>query len=229
MMADFFRHGSNPLLASAAAAIVAARPLGGPALRPAAVAGGAALFFASEYGTHRYLFHAAPSRFAFVRRLQHRLHDDHHADPADLSLLFLPPWFLGPNLAAFGFAYAALGRNRDLTASLVLGNLLGLLSRSGPARPTAAGSRNITCDITSRTSGWDSGSRIPPSMPSREPMPGRLRSNEARRSEPCSRTARSSRRRDKTLTQPGSLWKNRSRRQAARGPAINPMSLALGG
>jgi hypothetical protein len=127
MLASFFRHGSNALLASAAAAIVAARPLGGPKLRPAAVAGGAALFFASEYGTHRYLFHAAPSRSAFVRRLQHRLHYDHHADPAELSLLFLPPWFLGPNLGAFALVYAALGRKRDLTASLVLGNLLGLL------------------------------------------------------------------------------------------------------
>ncbi|MBD5633215.1 MAG: sterol desaturase family protein, partial [Candidatus Eremiobacteraeota bacterium] len=61
------------------------------------------------------------------RRLQHRLHYDHHLEPAKLELLFLPPWFLGPNLTAFGAAYAVLGRDRGLTASLVLGDLVGLL------------------------------------------------------------------------------------------------------
>ena len=97
-------------------------------MRPGAVVAGAALFFASEYGTHRFLFHAKPSRVPFVLRLQHRLHYDHHVDPAKLELLFLPPWFLGPSLS-LSAALAALATrgNRDLTASVVLGNLLGLL------------------------------------------------------------------------------------------------------
>jgi hypothetical protein len=35
---------------------------------------GALTFYVSEYGFHRFGFHAEPSRFAFVRKLQHRLH-----------------------------------------------------------------------------------------------------------------------------------------------------------
>ena len=127
MLGVFFRHGSNALLAATAAVIACARVAGGPKLRPTDVASGALLFFTSEYGTHRYLFHAKPSPFAFVRGLQHRLHYDHHRDPARLSLLFLPPWYIGPNLALATAAYAAATRDRDATASLLLGNVLGLL------------------------------------------------------------------------------------------------------
>ncbi|MBD5635823.1 MAG: fatty acid hydroxylase family protein, partial [Candidatus Eremiobacteraeota bacterium] len=106
MFGDFFRHGSNALLGTAALAIGGAGATGAVKLRPLGIAAGAMLFFASEYGTHRYLFHAKPASNAFVRRLQHRLHYDHHLEPAKLELLFLPPWFLGPNLTAFGAAYA---------------------------------------------------------------------------------------------------------------------------
>jgi sterol desaturase/sphingolipid hydroxylase (fatty acid hydroxylase superfamily) len=128
MLGGFFRHGSNALLASAAAAIAGASAAGALKMRPGAVVAGVALFFASEYGTHRFLFHAKPSRVPFVLRLQHRLHYDHHVDPAKLELLFLPPWFLGPSLSLSAALSALATRgNRDLTASVVLGNLLGLL------------------------------------------------------------------------------------------------------
>ncbi len=123
----FFRHGSNALLAAGVAAGACASLAGGPKLRPREIAAGALLFFASEYGTHRFLFHAPPSPWPFVRKLQHRLHYDHHVDPAKLELLFLPPWYLGPNLSLATAAYAAVTRDRDATASLLLGTLLGLL------------------------------------------------------------------------------------------------------
>jgi hypothetical protein len=106
MIVTFLRHGSNAWLALGLAALAAgfaARVL------PFSIfwlVTGALTFYVSEYGFHRFGFHAQPSRFAFIRKLQHRLHYDHHAEPDRLDLLFLPVWFLVPNLAltALGFA-----------------------------------------------------------------------------------------------------------------------------
>ncbi len=121
------RHGSNALLIAGIAALALAAVSGRLALAPLAVVLGVALFFLSEYGTHRFLLHAQPSRFAFVRQLQHRLHYDHHLEPERLDLLFLPPWFLLPALSLFAGIYWAISRSLTLTAALLFGNLLGLL------------------------------------------------------------------------------------------------------
>jgi len=128
MLSDFFKHGSNALLVAGAAALTGAGLTGRAKLAPPAVAGGAVLFFLSEYGTHRFLLHAPPAKIPFVLGLQRRLHYDHHVDPARLDdLLFLPPWFLVPALGLFATAYARLAREPATARSLVLGNLLGLL------------------------------------------------------------------------------------------------------
>src|ERR1700689_140643 len=106
MIGTFLRHGSNVwlVLAIVALAICFAADILSFYLLWAIV--GALAFYVSEYGFHRFAFHAGPSRFAFVRKLQPRLHYDHHAEPDRLDLLFLPIWFLIPNLAltALGFA-----------------------------------------------------------------------------------------------------------------------------
>ena len=127
MVKEFFRHGSNAVIAGGVAALAAAAVLGGPKQKPVPLAIGALLFFQSEYTTHRYLLHAKPSKNRFIHGLQRRLHYDHHVEPAKLELLFLPPWALVPTLAVYAALYAALTRNRDTVASLVMGNLLGLL------------------------------------------------------------------------------------------------------
>jgi hypothetical protein len=88
---------------------------------------GALCFFASEYTTHRFLFHAAPSRIPFVLRLQHLLHYDHHVDPARLDLLFLPLWFVVPSTLAFAAVYALATRDAALVFSLTVGSWCGLL------------------------------------------------------------------------------------------------------
>ena len=94
MLLVFFRHGAAALLAIVAAALLIAG-LGGVArLSPIEIRLGAMLFYLSEYGMHRFAFHAPPQRWAFVRKLQHRLHYDHHVEPNRLDLLFLPLWFL---------------------------------------------------------------------------------------------------------------------------------------
>jgi 4-hydroxysphinganine ceramide fatty acyl 2-hydroxylase len=106
MIVTFLRHGSNAWLALGLAVPAAAFAT---RLLPFSLFWlviGALTFYVSEYGFHRFGFHAQPSRFAFIRKLQHRLHYDHHTEPNRLDLLFLPVWFLAPNLVltALGFA-----------------------------------------------------------------------------------------------------------------------------
>ena len=100
MIAGFLKHGSNIVLLAALALAVGLAAGGAWQVRPGFVLLGALLFFLSEYGFHRFAFHAPPMRsVAILLRLQRRLHYDHHAKPDRLDLLFLPLWFLIPNLA----------------------------------------------------------------------------------------------------------------------------------
>lgn len=69
---------------------------------------------------------APPARVAFVRRLQHRLHNDRRVEPERLDLLFLPLWFLVPNLAATA-ALVALVLGPGAAASAMLGVLTAIL------------------------------------------------------------------------------------------------------
>ncbi|HEY1748005.1 MAG TPA: sterol desaturase family protein [Xanthobacteraceae bacterium] len=106
MIGTFLRHGSNAWLALGLAALIAAFAAGLVPFSLFWLVIGALTFYVSEYGFHRFGFHAEPSRSTFIRKLQHRLHYDHHAEPDRLDLLFLPMWFLVPNLSltALGFA-----------------------------------------------------------------------------------------------------------------------------
>jgi 4-hydroxysphinganine ceramide fatty acyl 2-hydroxylase len=125
MVGTFLRHGSNIWLALGLAALVvsfAARSLPFYWLWAAI---GALTFYVSEYGFHRFAFHAEPSRFAFVRKLQHRLHYDHHAEPDRLDLLFLPAWFLIPNLTMTALIFALLF-GAPVVASAMLGVTLAI-------------------------------------------------------------------------------------------------------
>jgi len=105
MVRTFLRHGSNMWLALGLAALAVAFAARLAPFAPFWIVAGALTFYVSEYGFHRFAFHAEPSRFAFLRRLQHRLHYDHHAEPDRLDLLFLPVWFLIPNLAVTALAF----------------------------------------------------------------------------------------------------------------------------
>ena len=108
MVGTFLRHGSNIWLALGLAALIVCFAAGILPFYLLWVVIGALSFYVSEYGFHRLGFHAEPSRFAFVRTLQHRLHYDHHAEPDRLDLLFLPVWFLIPNLAVTALIFALL-------------------------------------------------------------------------------------------------------------------------
>jgi hypothetical protein len=126
MALTFLKHGSNAFIVAAILALASWMLVGGRALSPVWVVVGALLFYLSEYTTHRFLFHAPPAPWAWLRRLQHRLHYDHHAEPNRLDLLFLPFWFLGPSLAiTAGLVYLALGA--VAVAPVMLGVLLAIL------------------------------------------------------------------------------------------------------
>jgi hypothetical protein len=122
----FLRHGSNVWLVLGLVALAAgfAFRIFPFSLFWAVI--GALSFYVSEYGYHRFGFHAEPSRFAFVRRLQHRLHYDHHAEPDRLDLLFLPVWFLIPNLGLTALGFALLS-GWSVVASVMCGTTLAIL------------------------------------------------------------------------------------------------------
>ncbi len=126
MLLVFLRHGSVAALVMGVAVELMTFLLGLITLKPALVLLGALLFYLSEYGMHRFAFHAAPLSWPPVRRLQHRLHYDHHVEPNRLDLLFLPIWFLVPNLAiATGLFAAVFGTG--LAASALFGMMLAIL------------------------------------------------------------------------------------------------------
>ena len=126
MVGTFLRHGSNIWLALGLAALIVCFAAGILPFYLLWVVIGALSFYVSEYGFHRFGFHAEPSRFAFVRKLQHRLHYDHHLEPSRLDLLFLPVWFVVPNLTiTFLIAWGLIGAWQP-ALSVVLGAMLGL-------------------------------------------------------------------------------------------------------
>src|SRR5215469_9683464 len=99
MVITFLRHGSVAALLVAVVVEALAFLSGWIAPSLALILLGALLFYLSEYGMHRFAFHAPPLSWPALRKLQHRLHYDHHVEPNRLDLLFLPIWFLVPNLA----------------------------------------------------------------------------------------------------------------------------------
>ena len=86
MLLVFFRHGSIAALVAGVAAELLLWLFGIIALSPLLILLGALLFYLSEYGMHRFAFHAPPLAWAPLRKLQHRLHYDHHVEPNRLDL-----------------------------------------------------------------------------------------------------------------------------------------------
>jgi fatty acid hydroxylase family protein len=126
MLMRFFRHGAVALLAIGAAALLVAGLAGATRLSPIEILLGAALFYLSEYGMHRFAFHAAPAPWAWLRKMQHRLHYDHHVEPSRLELLFLPLWFLAPMLLLTAVLVAAALGTRAVPSAM-LGVMLAIL------------------------------------------------------------------------------------------------------
>ena len=126
MIGTFFRHGAIAALAVGGLALIGAIGFGWARFSLADVVVGALLFYGSEYLMHRFAFHARLSRFGWVRTLQRRLHYDDHLEPDRLDLLFLPLWFLVPNLAITA-AVIGLALGPGAVASTMLGVVAAIL------------------------------------------------------------------------------------------------------
>jgi 4-hydroxysphinganine ceramide fatty acyl 2-hydroxylase len=126
MLLVFLRRGSVAALVVGVALEALAFVLGLIAVRPLLILLGALLFYLSEYGMHRFAFHAPPLSWPPARKLQRRLHYDHHVEPNRLDLLFLPIWFLVPNLAVATGLFALLFGG-EAAASALFGMMLAIL------------------------------------------------------------------------------------------------------
>ncbi|WP_164670879.1 sterol desaturase family protein [Virgibacillus doumboii] len=82
---------------------------------------GMAGYATSEYMIHRFLFHMKTPKSPFLLKIIKRLHFDHHVDPSDLSLLFLPIWFSLPNFFIASLIFYLITANLQLTIAFLAG------------------------------------------------------------------------------------------------------------
>lgn len=75
----------------------------------------------SEYLVHRFLFHMKTPKSPFLLKIIKRLHFDHHVDPRNLKLLFLPTWFSIPNFSILGGIFYLITNNFPLTMAFIVG------------------------------------------------------------------------------------------------------------
>jgi sterol desaturase/sphingolipid hydroxylase (fatty acid hydroxylase superfamily) len=84
-------------------------------------------FALSEYLTHRFVFHIkAPKNPVFLKFMK-RIHYDHHTDPNDLKLLFLPLWYSLPNFLILSAIFYFFSSNLVHTAAYGTGLMSMLL------------------------------------------------------------------------------------------------------
>ncbi|WP_404431174.1 sterol desaturase family protein [Sutcliffiella horikoshii] len=83
-------------------------------------------FMFSEYLTHRFVFHLKPPKSPFLLKMLKRLHYDHHTDPNDLHLLFLPLWYSLPNLSVLAVIFYLIAESWGLTLAFASGLMMML-------------------------------------------------------------------------------------------------------
>jgi len=88
---------------------------------------GMIMYSLAEYATHRFIFHLKPPKNAFLLKMLKRLHYDHHTNPNELHLLFLPLWYSLPNIAISGAIFYFLSSSFVMTNAFIAGIMLFLL------------------------------------------------------------------------------------------------------
>lgn len=82
---------------------------------------GMAAYAMSEYMVHRFLFHMKTPENNFLLKIIKRLHFDHHVNPKNLNLLFLPLWFSLPNFFIGSTIFYLITSNLQLTLAFLTG------------------------------------------------------------------------------------------------------------
>ncbi|WP_153721120.1 sterol desaturase family protein [Sporosarcina cascadiensis] len=88
---------------------------------------GMATYALSEYVIHRFLFHMKTPENPFLLKWIKRLHFDHHADPDDLKLLFLPIWFSLPGFSIYAAIFFLITNSFQLTLAYLAGIIIYFL------------------------------------------------------------------------------------------------------
>ena len=88
---------------------------------------GLIMYMFTEYLTHRFIFHLKTPENPYLLKFLKRIHYDHHKDPNDLKLLFLPLWYSVPNLFIAIFLFYLIVGTVMGTISFSLGLILMLL------------------------------------------------------------------------------------------------------
>ncbi|EGQ20303.1 fatty acid hydroxylase FAH1P [Sporosarcina newyorkensis 2681] len=88
---------------------------------------GMATYALSEYVIHRFLFHMKTPNNPFLLKAIRRLHFDHHFDPNDLKLLFLPIWFSLPGFSLFAVIFYSITSDFQLMIAYLAGIVIYFL------------------------------------------------------------------------------------------------------
>ncbi|MGV3464163.1 MAG: sterol desaturase family protein [Heyndrickxia sp.] len=75
----------------------------------------------AEYLTHRFVFHMKPPKSTWMLRFIKRIHYDHHLEPRNLKLLFLPVWYSLPNITIISLIVYWFIQNVTLTIAFAVG------------------------------------------------------------------------------------------------------------
>ncbi|WP_124069297.1 sterol desaturase family protein [Filibacter tadaridae] len=86
-----------------------------------AIAIGMLTYATSEYIVHRFLFHIKTPKNPFLLKVIKRLHYDHHVDPNDLKLLFLPLWFSIPGFVIYSLIVFSIAKSSALAIAFATG------------------------------------------------------------------------------------------------------------
>lgn len=88
---------------------------------------GLVAYMFTEYATHRFLFHLKTPKNPLFLKFLKRLHYDHHKDPDDLKLLFLPLWYTIPNFIVVALIFYTIESTIVGTSAFLMGIIVMLL------------------------------------------------------------------------------------------------------
>ncbi|MCM3573077.1 MULTISPECIES: sterol desaturase family protein [Mesobacillus] len=88
---------------------------------------GMVTFAFSEYFTHRFFFHIKAPKNPLFLRFMKRIHYDHHTDPNNLKLLFLPLWYSLPGFFVLSYLFYLVSNSFNLTIAFGTGLMTMLL------------------------------------------------------------------------------------------------------